>query len=369
MKRIVYIACMIVMVCSLVACKGTQPITVEPTVKPENTAAPETTAILAEKSTDSPDGNEQPEKTGDPKYPVVDIPEEYSAFEEVLSIPSKWYSYEELSANPELGKETTYLKSIKDMETVHNSPEAFYITDDGEIAILDTVGARLCVYDLASGQLKRTVQVGEILDAAPIRAAKSDGVYYVLIPDYNTRIVAVFPDGTTSEIPVPQLEEALGYSQVSEFYVEDGKLILTLIGPSSTMTKAVSLSSGSVSSLYSTRWTLENGTFTVTRGDVKWSFPAEPSSGIRSSRIDVLKVDELGNLYVVQEVPVEGHDDIGLYQVYDKDGRLIHCDRIHYFTDSYLTPEFGRLVGPDGNLYEMYCNEDVVKIMRVVVSN
>lgn len=360
MKRFICLTCMIIMAFSLAACKRTPPMPNEPTDRSESTAVPETTALSPEDPIESPDGNEQP---------VVEIPEEFSAFEEVLSIPAKWYSYEELSANPELGEEMTYLKSIADMETVHDSPEGFCITDDGEIAVLDTVGARLCVYDAASGQLKRAVPVGETLDAAPIRAAKSRGVYYILIPDYNTRIVAVRPDGTTSEIPVPQLEEALEYSHVSEIRVEYGTLIITLIGPSSVQTKAINLSNGAVSSYVSTSWTLENGTFTVTMGAIKWSFPAEPSSGIRSSRLDVLKVDELCNLYVVQEVPAEGQDDVGLYQVYDKEGRLIHCDRIHYFTDSYLNPDQGRFVGPDGYLYEMHCCEDAVKIMRVVASD
>ena len=286
--------------------------------------------------------------------------------EEILSVPVKWYSYDELSASPELGEEMTYLESIEDMEMVHYSPEAFCVTDDGEIAIVDTVGARLCVYDLASGQLKRSAKVGEILETPPIRVSKYGGVYYVLIPYSDSRIVAVYPDGTTSEIPVPQLKGMLEYSHVSEFYAEDGRLILTLIGPSSIETKAVSLSDGSVTGLYSTQWTLENDTFTVTRNGMRWSFPAEPSSGVRSSRIDVLKVGENGELYVIQEVPIEGQDDMGLYQIYDKDGRLLRCEKIDYFMDSYMTADGGRTVGPDDNLYEMYCDEDAVRIIRIV---
>lgn len=285
---------------------------------------------------------------------------------EILSVPVKWYSYDELSASPELGEEMTYLESIEDMEMVHYSPEAFCVTDDGEIAIVDTIGARLCVYDLASGQLTRSAKVGEILETPPIRAAKYDGVYYVLIPYSNSRIVAVYPDGTTSEIPVPQLQGMLEYCHVSEYYAEDGRLILTLIGPDFIMTKAVSLSDGSVTSLYSTQWTLENDTFTVTRNGMRWSFPAEPSSGVRSSRIDVLKVGENGELYVIQEVPIEGQDDMGLYQIYDKEGRLLRCEKIDYFMDSYMTADGGRIVGPDDYLYEMHCDEDAVRIIRIV---
>ncbi len=356
MKRILYFAIMIIIVFSLVACKSPQTEAVDPAATLDNTALP------TEQLTEAPDCGEQPANTDDPLLPVVEIPEEYSAFEEVLAIPVKWYSYEELSANPSLGEEMTYLESIEDMEMVHYSPEAFCVTDDGEIAIVDTIGARLCVYDPASGQLKRSVPVGVMLEAYPTRVTKYDGVYYVLIPYYDSRIVAVYPNGTTSEIPVPQLQGMLEYCHVSEYYAEDGRLILTLIGPDLIMTKAVSLSDGSVTSLYSTQWTLENDTFTVTRNGMIWSFPAEPSSGVRSSRIDVLKVGENGELYVIQEIPIEGQDDIGLYQIYDKDGRLLRCEKIDYFMDSYMTADGGRTVGPDDYLYEMHCDEDAVRI-------
>ena len=97
-----------------------------------------------------------------------------------------------------------------------------------------------------------------------------------------------------------------------------------------------------------------------------WSFPAEPSSGVRSTRIDVLKVGENGELYVIQEIPIEGQDDIGLYQIYDKEGRLLRCEKIDYFMDSYMTADGGRIVGPDDYLYEMHCDEDAVRIIRIV---
>ncbi|MCR5610411.1 MAG: hypothetical protein K6F68_01055 [Clostridiales bacterium] len=362
MKRIISIALMLMMLVPLAACRKA-PVEADASPKPTETAADKTTAAPTDAPTAAP--TDVP-ATEPPAHDTVEIPTEYSNTEQVLSVPVKWYTYSELSLEPELGAEMTYIKAVPDMEIPYHSPEAFVITDDGETAIVDTAGARLCVYDTATGQLKRTVGVGRINHAAPIRVTKSDGVYYVLIPDYNTRIVAVEPDGTTREIPVPQIEEALGYSYVSEFYVEDGRLMISLVGQSSVTTKAVSLEDGSVTSLYTTSWKLSNGIFTVTRGETTWSFPAEPSNGGRLSRIDILKVDGEGSIFVVQEVSAEDGHDVGLYQVFDKHGRLIHCDRIDYFADSYMTVRYGRIVGPDGSLYEMYCNEDEVRIVRIV---
>ncbi len=366
MKHFFCLICIIIMLSCITACKNAQTETDDPAIMPESTVVSEPDALITADPTESASESEKPAITDISEYEPAEIPEEYSAFETILSVPVKWYSYNDLSANTELEEELVYLEPVENMEILHDSPEAFCITENGEIVIADTAGARLCVYDPASSQLIRSVQIGDILDAAPIRVTEKDGVCYVLIPDYNTRIVTVYPDGTVFETAVPQIENDLSCSIISEFYVENGNLILTLVGPGSIKTKAVSLADGSVTWLYSTICGLSNGVFFVSREGMKWTFPSEPSSGLRSPRIDILKVDEQSNLYVVQDVPVEGQEDYGLYQVFDKNGQLVSCDKINYFSDSYMSVEYGRIVGPDGNLYEMHCNEDNVTIMRLV---
>ena len=375
MKKIITVLLCAAMLLSLAACGMNNPIAANIKTVPANedasnaenqSVARENDALNPTISTEAPipaDEDVYVPYVTEPTVPEsATVPAEYSVFEDVLSAPVKRYSYNDLCDGVELSDALTYVGSVQDMEFPCYSPQAFCVTDDGEIAIADTLGARLMVFDAASGRVKRIVNVG----GEPVRVTKNEGVYYVLIPNYNTRIVKVNPDDTTEEIPLPQLETTLGYAHVSEFYVEDGRLIMTVITESSISTKAVSLSDGTVTSLYTTEWKLAGGMFTVTRGNRTWSFPAESASENRSARIDVLKVDEQGNLYVIQEVPIDGQEDDGLYQVYDPDGRLINCCRIKYFMDSYESVRYGRIVGFDGALYEMYCNENEVRIVRLV---
>ena len=364
--------CAIVLVLAFIATGftflGGRSASAESGIEPDNTAMetkPAETAAPSPIPTESAP-EVTPVRSDISVYDEVGIPQDYSEFVSVLSAPAKYYTYDELSSGVELGGELTYLKSIPDMEMPEYAPQAFCVTDSGEIVIADTIGSRLMVYDAETGAFMNIIPVCGINEGSAIRVTSSDGVYYVLIRAYNPRIIAVTPDGASEEMPLPQLKDRLYYSLVTEFYVDNGRLILTLEAEdSSGETLAKSLSTGSMRSLYNTSWTLEQGTFTVTRGDMSWSFPAQLSTGLFKTSIQVMQTDADNNLYVVQQVHVKDQDPYGLFQVYDKDSRLIRCAKIEYFMDSYETVRYGRVIGADGCLYEMHCNEDAVEVVML----
>ncbi len=253
------------------------------------------------------------------------------------------------------------------------APDAFLVTEKGEVAILDTYNKLIRVYSLDSRAETRTIDIGKL--SYPRLMTSLDGVFYVL--DSARSRIAVVKDEITAVYELPKISETVfdpSYSTnfytyeynmgpvVSSLRVDDGELVVCAGSDGEYRLKGGKFVKSA--DMYDIE---DDGkTFTVRFNGNEWSFS---SGGIG---IDVCGVDAEGNLYVYccstlidEDGRLTGDSTL---RVYDSKSRLVKCAVVDY-SSAYLLPYQHIALGPDNCFYQMVCDEDAVRIVRMWLSD